>query len=232
MEQDLLLESHSGITSEQLKRSKYVDNSGAMMDVYVKHISNPDSPMCWGAGDPSTAKLVFVGEAPGAQEMVNGIVFSGPAGQCLSGVLSSAGIDRARDCYLINTVLTAPIDYTTYSGIGKPTIRDLVENRERVIDVIKTIKPKAVVCLGAYAYMPVLLIDALKEAIANNVDYPVTKVAMSKVRGWSMLKAEYDIPTFVTYHPSYILRLYSKEKRDPNIKQYLEDFRNIKKAIK
>ena len=55
-------------------------------------------------GNPETAKIVLIGEAPGEMEDMSGIPFVGRAGQLLDEFLSEAGISRQDDLYIINTV--------------------------------------------------------------------------------------------------------------------------------
>ena len=59
-------------------------------------------------GNPSTAKIVLIGEAPGETEDLTGIPFVGRAGQLLNEFLENAGISRENDLYMINTVKCRP----------------------------------------------------------------------------------------------------------------------------
>ena len=59
-------------------------------------------------GNPSTAKVVFIGEAPGEMEDELGRPFVGRAGQLLNEFLAEAGISREEDIYMINTVKCRP----------------------------------------------------------------------------------------------------------------------------
>ena len=59
-------------------------------------------------GNPSTAKIVLIGEAPGEMEDETGRPFVGRAGQLLNDFLKEAGISREEDIYVINTVKCRP----------------------------------------------------------------------------------------------------------------------------
>ena len=74
-------------------------------------------------GDPLTAKIVFVGEAPARQEMITGRPFSGPAGYVFNDCLEAAGILRS-DCYITNL-----FDFPVKKEKGKSTIFDLGNNK-------------------------------------------------------------------------------------------------------
>src|SRR6185436_50926 len=134
----------------------------------------------FGVGNPS-ADLMFVGEAPGADEDIQGIPFVGRAGQLLTKIIEAIGLSRD-DVYIANVIKCRPPE-------NRNPEPDEVETCEpflfRQIDVIK---PKVIVALGKFAAQTLLRTDAPISRIRGKVfDYRGAKL----------------IPTF---HPAYLLR--------------------------
>jgi uracil-DNA glycosylase family 4 len=141
----------------------------------------------FGVGNPA-ADLMFVGEAPGGDEDVQGIPFVGRAGQLLTKIIEA--IDLAReDVYIANVIKCRP------PGNRNPE-QDEVETCEpflfRQIDVVK---PKVIVALGTFAARTLLrTLDPISRLRGRVYDYRGAKL----------------VPTF---HPAYLLRNPSS-KRD------------------
>ena len=134
----------------------------------------------FGVGNPS-ADLMFVGEAPGGDEDIQGIPFVGRAGQLLTKIIEAIGLTRD-DVYIANVIKCRPPQ-------NRNPEPDEVETCEpflfRQIDVIK---PKVIVALGKFAAQTLLRTDAPISRIRGKVfDYRGAKL----------------IPTF---HPAYLLR--------------------------
>ena len=128
-----------------------------------------------------TADLMFVGEAPGAQEDATGIPFVGAAGQHLDRFLAAVGIDRGR-VYIANILKCRP-----------PANRDpLPEEQDACIgylrEQVKLVRPKLRVCLGRIAAMR--LIDP---------DFRITKSHGTVYKRGAFLIG-------AVYHPSALLR--------------------------
>lgn len=127
------------------------------------------------------ADLMFVGEAPGAEEDAQGIPFVGRAGQLLTKIIEAIELKR-EDVYIANILKCRP-----------PRNRDPEEEEvemceEFLFKQIHTIKPKIVVALGRYASQTLLR----------------TKAPISRIRGkFVQFQGGLLIPTF---HPSYLLR--------------------------
>jgi DNA polymerase len=133
----------------------------------------------------TNSKLVFVGEAPGADEDIIGRPFVGRGGQLLSKLLKEAGIDR-KDVYITNAVKCRPPNNRT------PTANELSQCKRWLWYELKTIQPKAVVTLGR---TPTFLLLTLKpnDSMSKHVGYPHTVNYMAaKIYPW--------------YHPSFLLR--------------------------
>jgi DNA polymerase len=134
----------------------------------------------FGVGNPS-ADLMFVGEAPGADEDLQGIPFVGRAGQLLTKIIEAIGLTRD-DVYIANVIKCRP------PGNRNPE-PDEVETCEpflfRQIDVIH---PKVVVALGTFAARALLrTLDPISRLRGRVFDYRGAKL----------------VPTF---HPAYLLR--------------------------
>lgn len=152
------------------------------------------SHVVFGVGNPE-AELMFVGEAPGADEDLQGEPFVGKAGQLLTKIIEAMGLARS-DVYIANVLKCRPDMPEGESGNRKPRADEMATCLPHLIAQIDIIKPKCLVALGATA-MEGLLGEA---------------VVMRDVRGrWHNFKG---IPLMATYHPAYLLRNQSlTEKR-------------------
>jgi uracil-DNA glycosylase family 4 len=140
----------------------------------------------FGDGDPN-ARLMFVGEGPGAEEDAQGLPFVGRAGQLLNNMIAAMGLTREQ-VYIANIVKCRP------PGNRKPESDEAntcTPFLERQIDVIQ---PQVLVALGATAAQYLL---GMRGAIAG------MRGRMHDYRG---------IQTIVTYHPAYLLRDPSQKK--------------------
>jgi uracil-DNA glycosylase len=141
----------------------------------------------FGVGSP-TAKLMFVGEAPGADEDVQGEPFVGRAGQLLTKIIEAIGMKR-EDVYIANVIKCRP------PGNRNPEPDEVAQCEQFMFRQVDTIKPKVIVALGKFA----------AQALLKTTD-PITRL-----RG-----REYkyrDAILMPTYHPAYLLRTPSA-KRD------------------
>jgi len=147
----------------------------------------------FGSGNES-ARLVFVGEGPGADEDASGLPFVGRAGQLLTqmieGTAAKEGIAIKRpDVYICNVVKCRPPENRT------PEADEMEICGQFLSRQLLTINPKAICVLGATA----------AKALLN------TKIGVTKMRGeWQKWR---DIPVMVTYHPSYLLRQYNQNAK-------------------
>jgi uracil-DNA glycosylase family 4 len=147
----------------------------------------------FGSGDEH-AKLVFVGEGPGADEDMQGLPFVGRAGQLLTqmieGTAKREGIPIERkDVYICNVVKCRPPENRT------PEPDEMEICGQFLYRQLMTIQPKAICALGATAARALL---GRKEGV-------------TRMRGnWYKW---HDLPLMVTYHPSYLLRAYNQEAK-------------------
>jgi DNA polymerase len=155
----------------------------------------------FGVGNP-TADLMFVGEAPGADEDVQGEPFVGRAGQLLTKIIEAIGL-RREDVYIANVIKCRP------PGNRNPEPDEVEQCQPFLFRQIDIIKPKVIVALGKFAAQCLLKTDA-----------PITRI-----RGREF--AYRDAVLIPTYHPAYLLRTPSA-KRDvwedmKRVKAILED---------
>jgi uracil-DNA glycosylase family 4 len=134
----------------------------------------------FGDGNPE-AKLVFVGEGPGADEDEQGLPFVGRAGKLLTQMIEAMGLER-KQVYICNVVKCRP-----------PENRQPEEDEVRacspfLLRQLDTISPKVIVCLGAVAAKTIL----------------ETNRGISQFRGqWLEFRGR---KLMATYHPAYLLR--------------------------
>jgi DNA polymerase len=143
----------------------------------------------FGVGNPR-AELMFVGEGPGADEDAQGEPFVGRAGQLLNNMIKAMGL-RREDVYIANIVKCRP------PGNRQPERDECEICSPFLMRQVSTIKPKAIVALGA---------TAAKNLLAMNA-------SMSELRGrWYDFKPAGGDPSWpgarlaVTYHPAFLLR--------------------------
>lgn len=152
------------------------------------------SHVVFGVGNPN-AELMFVGEAPGADEDVQGEPFVGRAGQLLTKIIQAMGFQR-EDVYIANVLKCRPDMPPGSTGNRKPRPEEMATCLPYLVEQIEIIRPRCLVALGSTA-MEGLLGEP---------------VIMRAVRGhWH---AFHEIPLMATYHPAYLLRNQSlSEKR-------------------
>jgi uracil-DNA glycosylase family 4 len=99
--------------------------------------------LVFGAGN-ANADLMFVGEAPGAQEDRLGLPFVGPAGKLLEQLLGEIGLER-RDVFINNTLMCRP------PGNRDPLPDEIEECKPYLLKRIELVEPKVICTLGNYA---------------------------------------------------------------------------------
>jgi DNA polymerase len=136
--------------------------------------------LVFGVGNPK-ARLVFVGEGPGADEDTQGEPFVGDAGKMLNRIIAAMELKR-EDVYICNVVKCRPPQ-------NRPPESDEVSTCSPfLIRQIRAIKPEVIVALGTSAAQALLQI----------------KTPISKMRG--KFHDFHGVPLMPTYHPSYLLR--------------------------
>jgi uracil-DNA glycosylase len=134
----------------------------------------------FGDGNPK-ARLVFVGEGPGADEDAQGLPFVGRAGKLLTQMIEAMGLQR-KDVYICNVVKCRPPENRA------PEPDEVAACSPFLMRQIDSIHPKVIVCLGATA----------------------AKTILNTTRGISQFRGQWldwrGHKLMATYHPAYLLR--------------------------
>jgi uracil-DNA glycosylase family 4 len=152
----------------------------------------PNKQVVFGVGSIE-AQIMFVGEAPGAEEEIQGEPFVGPAGQLLTRMIGGMCLQRA-DVYIGNIMNWRPeipgSAGTVQYGNRPPTEQEMAYCLPYLKAQIEVVNPVLLVALGATAAQGLLGFGSFR--------------ALGDVRGrWHEFAGK---PLMVTYHPSYILR--------------------------
>ncbi len=179
----------------------------ALACVKCPHLAASRTTVVFGVGNID-AQLMFVGEAPGADEDEQGEPFVGRAGQLLTKIILATGLSRA-DVYIANILKCRPDTPGQSAGNRPPTPEERATCIPYLQEQIDLIKPKAIVALGATA------VDGLLGKAPG----------ITKLRGqWQTYRG---IPLMPTYHPAYLLRNQSlSEKR-----KVWEDFLKVMEKL-
>jgi len=134
----------------------------------------------FGVGNPN-ASLVFVGEAPGADEDAQGEPFVGRAGQLLTKIIQAMGMQR-EDVYICNIIKCRPPNNRT------PETEEILACQPFLVKQLQAIRPKFICALGGPAAQTLLQ----------------TKEPISRLRG--KFYDFHGIPLLPTFHPAFLLR--------------------------
>ena len=187
----------TGITGKAGTAAKAAARGGAVHAAWVDATSLPELDGCintcmqcplgatrtkfvFGVGNPH-ARLMFVGEAPGADEDAQGEPFVGRAGQLLNKILAAISLKR-EEVYIANILKCRPPNNRT------PIPEEVAACMPFLKKQIALVKPQIIVCLGLTAAQNLLGISE----------------SLGKLRGRMLTFA--DTPLLVTYHPAALLR--------------------------
>ena len=163
-------------------------------------------------GNPETAKIAIIGEAPNELEDEAGKPFVGRVGEVFDSFLAEAGISRQNDVYMMNIVKCRPPENRIPTEIEKALCRKFINAQ---IDILN---PQAIIFCGA---------TVLKAFKGED-----KKIQMSKIRG-QWFDIEINGKTYkamVIFHPSYMLRNRSMEEGSPR-RLMQQDLAEIKSTI-
>ncbi len=157
----------------------------------------------FGEGNPR-ARLMFVGEGPGADEDAQGRPFVGRAGQLLTRMIDAMGL-RREDVYITNVVMCRP------PGNRTPEPDEIATCEPFLFRKIRVIRPDVVVALGAIAAQSLLR----------------TKAPISQMRGHFF--DAHGTKVLPTFHPAFLLRSPEKKKEAwedlKKVRDYLQRLR-------
>lgn len=159
----------------------------------------------FGTGNPH-AELVFVGEAPGKEEDLQGEPFVGQAGQLLTRIIEAIGLKR-KEVYITNVIKCRPPENRN------PAPEEIVACEPFLIKQLQAIRPRLICALGTFAAQTLLK----------------TEDKISALRGRFHLYQ--GIPLMPTYHPAFLLRNPQK-KRDvwEDMKKLKKEYEQLKAA--
>lgn len=161
-----------------------------------------------GAGNPS-ARVMFVGEAPGETEAKEGVPFCGKAGNLLTNIIKAAGWTR-EEVFIANTIKCRP------PGNRDPEPCE-IENCRKFLDMqIKVVDPEWIVCLGRIA--SIRLLGREPDTTIGSLRGEVHDHGGRKV--------------VCTYHPSYVLRAEGKQKQQEAKMAIWEDLQPVLRALR
>ncbi len=147
------------------------------------------------------ADLMFVGEAPGANEDAEGVPFVGRAGQLLNKIIESIGLKR-EDVFVGNVNRCRP------PGNRTPTQAEANVCKQFLLREIAVVRPKVIVVLGNTATQNLL----------------ETKVGITKLRG--EFQDYFGVKVMPTFHPAYLLRDPSKKRETWEDMKKVRDYIN------
>ena len=157
-----------------------------MACVLCPSLASSRKNVVFGVGDIH-APVLFIGEAPGADEDEQGEPFVGKAGQLLTRIIQTMGFSR-ETVYIANLLKCRPDTPGQASGNRKPTPEEMKTCLPYLHGQIDLIQPKVIVALGATAV----------EGLLGKT------IGISRLRGqWQTYRS---IPLMPTYHPAYLLR--------------------------
>ncbi len=160
------------------------------------------------------ARAVFIGEQPGDEEDLAGRPFVGPAGRLLDRAMAEAGIDR-KAAYITNAVKHFKWEPRGKRRIHKkPQDREIKACKPWLVNEIELIRPQVVVCLG---------VTAATAAFGK-------AVRLKDYRG-HFVQTPLSDATFVTTHPSALLRLPDEELRQLEYRRFVEDLRLVQSRL-
>lgn len=180
--------------STSLNTKKIADECTSLEELRAAVINFTDLSIAKTATNPvfadgnAQSEIMFVGEAPGAEEDAKGIPFCGASGQLLDQMLECIGLKREQNFYITNTIFWRP------PGNRRPTPEELAICRPFVEKHIGLIKPKLIVLVGGTAVTSLL-----------NDNQGITKLRGNYYEyGNEYLSG--TVKTTAMFHPSYLLR--------------------------
>jgi uracil-DNA glycosylase len=183
------------VLSPEAKAAAFADlRQRALTCVKCPHLASSRKNVVFGVGS-TDAELMFIGEAPGADEDDQGEPFVGKAGQLLTKIIQAMGLTR-ETVYIGNILKCRPDTPGQAAGNRKPTPDEMKTCIPYLHEQIDLIRPKVIVALGATAV----------EGLLGKT------IGITRLRGnWKTYRGT---PLMPTYHPAYLLRNQSpSEKR-------------------
>ncbi len=195
IKQEKTQKKNTSIITPSEEKARLLANAATSLNILRQSIEDFDgielktfaNNMVFSDGNPE-AKIMLIGEAPGASEDAQGIPFCGESGQLLDQMLNTINISRKTNAYITNTVFWRP------PANRPPTIEEINICRPFVEKHIALIKPKLIVLVGGTATTALL---GKNEGIT-----------FIRKNNYSYINQYLDEQIVVTalFHPAYLLR--------------------------
>ena len=206
---------HHTPTAAMALAREWADKAGSLteLEAMVRSfegcgIKKTASKTVFSDGNPQ-ARVMIIGEAPGAQEDVQGIPFCGPSGKLLDLMLASIGLDRT-SVYISNTVFWRP------PGNRQPSLEETQACLPFVEKHIALAKPDLLILSGGTSTTTLLKKDASISRLRGKL-YDYSNAYLSR-----------PVPAMVTFHPSYLLRTPAQKRLAWHdlliVKEYLDSY--------
>jgi uracil-DNA glycosylase family 4 len=176
--QQMLLASQ--VSPDPLSRLSLAELEAVALHCVQCRLHRGRTHVVFGAGNPS-AELMFVGEAPGRDEDLQGEPFVGRAGQLLTRIIEAIGM-RRQDVYITNVIKCRP------PNNRNPEVDEIARCEPYLIRQIAVVKPRLIVALGTFAAQTLLK----------------TKLPISQLRG--RFHTYQGVKVMPTFHPAFLLR--------------------------
>jgi uracil-DNA glycosylase family 4 len=181
-------------------------NAEALKCIQCSELSGGRQNVVFGAGSLK-AQLMFVGEAPGHEEDIQGLPFVGAAGQLLTKIIESIGLTREQ-VYIANILKCRPPENR------QPKPDEILNCKPYLERQIELIRPKIICALGKFAAQTLLKTEETISKLRGQFrDYPDPQNGKSSIKIMS------------TYHPAYLLRNPAEKRK------VWEDMKAIRAAL-
>jgi uracil-DNA glycosylase family 4 len=198
------------LTSLEALRARYI------ADAPHERFGKPFTNIVFGEGDPN-ARLMFIGEAPGADEDATGRPFVGKAGELLDKMIVAMGL-RRESVYIANVLKTRPPNNET------PTIEEAEASAPYLYEQIRLVNPEAIVTLGLPATKLILGVHDTMAKLRGTWGTFERPSRAGRDDGTTYNPREPDhhtvsgepvgpIAVMPTYHPAFLLRSYTPDNR-------------------
>ena len=170
--------------AEAARRKAIARMDWQALETHVKAQSRGDARQAVFGTGVRDARVMIIGEAPGADEDRQGEPFVGRAGQLLDQMLAAIGLSRSRDVYIANICKFRP------PNNRDPRADEIAEDLPYLYRQIELVGPELLIAVGRVAAQSLL-----------GIEDPI-----GRMRGKAHYFGEARLPVVVTYHPAYLLR--------------------------
>jgi len=196
------LQSEDSLTRKTQPRTAPADSTMSLKtlrddigDCKLCRLAKGRTNLVFGSGNPN-ADIMFIGEAPGADEDIQGLPFVGRAGQLLTNMINAMGLKR-EDVYIANIIKCRP------PGNRTPERDECETCSPFLMRQIAIIRPKVIVALGAVAAKTLLAINAPMSDLRGRWYEFTPQLPKDAPEAATPLE---PVKLAVTYHPAFLLR--------------------------